>query len=424
MSHIEIQIPNIGDFKEAEVIDCLVKIGDTIQVNQSILTVKCDKVNIEIPSSHAGIVTELKVNIGSKIVLGMPIMVLELKNTTTLDAVSLPNNLSTSFESSVVNNLVQSDVSHKFHASPSVRKFAREFGIKLHQVIGSGPKNRILHKDVQMLLDVKSLNYQNFSNSQIKCHDMHKDTPLNQLSTQPIDLNKFGNSSLRSLSRIKKISGNHLHQSWSNIPHVTQFNEIDVTDLEEFRKCSNQEYVIAQKSIKLTMLIFVIKAIVYALQKFPELNSELDAACENIILKHFYNIGFAVDTPHGLYVPVIKDVDKKSLSQIAVEVYGLSTKAYKSKLQSIDIRGGTFTISSLGGIGGTAFTPIINAPEVAILGISKLMIKPVWNGKNFLPRSILPVSLAYDHRVIDGALGARFVVYLSSLLNDLRKLLL
>ncbi|HSY28420.1 MAG TPA: 2-oxo acid dehydrogenase subunit E2, partial [Burkholderiaceae bacterium] len=304
------------------------------------------------------------------------------------------------------------------HASPSVRKFARELGVDLTRVNGSGPKGRITQEDVQNY--VKGVISGAASGG--ASAKGGSGVGLDLLPWPSLDFSKFGATELLPLSRIKKISGPNLHRNWVMIPHVTQFDEADVTDLEEFRKTSNA--AMAKSGIKLTMLAFVIKASVAALKKFPAFNASLDAKGENLILKQYYHIGFAADTPNGLVVPVIKDADKKGIAQIAQEMGDLSAQAREGKLKPADMQGASFTISSLGGIGGTAFTPIINAPEVAILGLSKSDIKPVWDGAQFQPRLMMPLSLSYDHRVVDGAMGARFTVYLAELLSDMRKTLL
>ncbi|MFZ1181369.1 MAG: 2-oxo acid dehydrogenase subunit E2, partial [Herbaspirillum sp.] len=308
-------------------------------------------------------------------------------------------------------------VGSKSHASPSVRKFARELGVDLTRVVGTGPKRRILREDIQEFVKAAlaggAAPAKNGSGA-----------GLDLLPWPSLDFSKFGPTELQAMSRIRKLSGPNLHRSWVMIPHVTQFDEADVTGLEEFRKTSNDAYAKARSPVKLTMLAFVIKASVAVLKKFPAFNSSLDAKGENLILKQYYNIGFAADTPNGLVVPVVKNVDQKSIAQIATEISELSAQARDGKLKPADMQGATFTISSLGGIGGTAFTPIINAPEVAILGLSKAIIKPVWDGKQFAPRLMMPLSLSFDHRVIDGAMGARFSACLADMLGDLRKSLL
>ncbi len=441
MSQIEVKVPDIGDFKEVEVIELLVKPGDTIQAEQSLITVESDKASMEIPSSASGVVKELKVKLGDKVAEGSLVLLLEVS-----DAVSAPTAApaaapvsapaavastpvpatATAATTATTSNAVSvaSAVSaptaasdgQKPHASPSVRKFARELGVDLARVSGSGTKGRILIEDVQGF--VKGV----MAGGSAASSAAGGGAALGLLPWPSLDFSKFGETSLEPLSRIKKISGPNLHRNWVMIPHVTQFDQADITDLEEFRKSANES--LAKSGVKLTMLAFVIKASVAALKKFPAFNASLDAGGEYLILKHFYNIGFAADTPNGLVVPVIKNADQKGLSQIAKEMGELSAQAREGKLKPADMQGATFTISSLGGIGGTSFTPIINAPEVAILGLSKSEIKPVWDGKAFAPRLMLPMSLSYDHRVIDGALGARFTVYLGDVLADMRKTLL
>jgi len=443
MSQIEVKVPDIGDFKEVEVIELLVKPGDTIQAEQSLITVESDKASMEIPSSASGVVKELKVKLGDKVAEGSLVLLLEVSDAVSAPAaapaaapVSAPAAVAstpaaatataTAATAATTSNAVSvaSAVSaptaasdgQKPHASPSVRKFARELGVDLARVSGSGTKGRILIEDVQGF--VKGV----MAGGSAASSAAGGGAALGLLPWPSLDFSKFGETSLEPLSRIKKISGPNLHRNWVMIPHVTQFDQADITDLEEFRKSANES--LAKSGVKLTMLAFVIKASVAALKKFPAFNASLDAAGENLILKHFYNIGFAADTPNGLVVPVIKNADQKGLSQIAKEMGELSAQAREGKLKPADMQGATFTISSLGGIGGTSFTPIINAPEVAILGLSKSEIKPVWDGKAFAPRLMLPMSLSYDHRVIDGALGARFTVYLGDVLADMRKTLL
>ncbi|MFN5352845.1 MAG: dihydrolipoyllysine-residue acetyltransferase [Burkholderiaceae bacterium] len=443
MSQIEVKVPDIGDFKEVEVIELLVKPGDTIQAEQSLITVESDKASMEIPSSASGVVKELKVKLGDKVAEGSLVLLLEVSDAVSAPAaapaaapVSAPAAVAstpaaatataTAATAATTSNAVSvaSAVSaptaasdgQKPHASPSVRTFARELGVDLARVSGSGTKGRILIEDVQGF--VKGV----MAGGSAASSAAGGGAALGLLPWPSLDFSKFGETSLEPLSRIKKISGPNLHRNWVMIPHVTQFDQADITDLEEFRKSANES--LAKSGVKLTMLAFVIKASVAALKKFPAFNASLDAAGENLILKHFYNIGFAADTPNGLVVPVIKNADQKGLSQIAKEMGELSAQAREGKLKPADMQGATFTISSLGGIGGTLFTPIINAPEVAILGLSKSEIKPVWDGKAFAPRLMLPMSLSYDHRVIDGALGARFTVYLGDVLADMRKTLL
>ena len=450
MSQVEVKVPDIGDFKEVEVIELLVKPGDTVQAEQSLITVESDKASMEIPSSASGVVKELKVKLGDKVAEGSLVLLLEVSEAASAPApaataasASAPASPATSTSaaapaaasstvapaasavpvtavlattaSAIVTAATESN-GQKPHASPSVRKFARELGIDLSRVSGSGAKGRILIEDVQGF--VKGI----MAGGAAAPAASGGGAALGLLPWPSLDFSKFGETSLEPLSRIKKISGPNLHRNWVMIPHVTQFDQADITELEEFRKSANES--LAKSGVKLTMLAFVIKASVAALKKFPAFNASLDVGGENLILKHFYNIGFAADTPNGLVVPVIKNADQKGLSQIAKEMGELSAQAREGKLKPADMQGATFTISSLGGIGGTSFTPIINAPEVAILGLSKSEIKPVWDGKAFTPRLMLPMSLSYDHRVIDGALGARFTVYLGDVLADMRKTLL
>ena len=429
MSQIEIKVPDFGDFKEVEVIELLVKVGDVVKAEQSLITVESDKASMEIPSSHAGVVKELKVNIGDKVAEGSLVLMLEPSDavavvTAPVSAPALapaPVAASPTPAPAVAVSaapIATSAEGNRAHASPSVRKFGRELGVDLSRVQGTGPKGRILLEDVQGFVKGVMAGGAAVTASAAAGTGMG----MSLLPWPLLDFAKFGETSLEALSRIKKISGPNLHRNWVMIPHVTQFDEADITELEEFRKSSNE--AMAKSGVKLTMLAFVIKASVSALKKFPAFNSSLDANGENLILKHYYNIGFAADTPNGLVVPVIKNADKKGIVEIAKEMGELSAQAREGKLKPADMQGATFTISSLGGIGGTAFTPIINAPEVAILGLSKSSMKPVWNGKEFMPRLMMPLSLSYDHRVVDGAMGARFSVYLSEALADMRKTLL
>jgi pyruvate dehydrogenase E2 component (dihydrolipoamide acetyltransferase) len=443
MSTQEIKVPDIGDFKEVEVIEILVKPGDTVKAEQSLITVESDKASMEIPSSHAGVVKELKVKLGDKVSEGSLLLTLDAQDSplpnplpqagegaakeeahaeaaTPAPAASVPPPTLTLVESKshpTASLEPAQTQGRKPHASPSIRKFSRELGVDLVRVMGTGPKGRITHDDVQ-----------NYVKSVMAGAAVPVAAPggggggLNLLPWPSLDFSKFGATETQPLSRIKKISGPNLHRNWVMIPHVTQFDEADITELEDFRKSSNA--ALEKSGVKITMLAFVIKACVAALKKFPAFNASLDANGENLILKRYYHIGFAADTPNGLVVPVIKDADQKGIAQIAKESSEMAAQARDGKLKPADMQGASFTISSLGGIGGTAFTPIINAPEVAILGLSKSAIKPVWDGKQFAPRLMLPLSLSYDHRVIDGAMAARFTVYLAEVLADMRKTLL
>ena len=430
----DILVPDIGDFAEVEVIELMVKVGDTVKVEQSLLTVESDKASMEIPSSHAGVIKELKVKVGDKVAKGSLVAVIEASGAAPAAAAPAPASAAPAAPAPAPAQAAAAPAAavasvpaspepagnSKSHASPSVRKYARELGVDLSRVTGSGPKGRILQEDIQKFVKAALAG----TSGTAAPAKNGSGVGLSLLPWPSLDFSKFGPTELLPLSRIKKISGPNLHRNWVMIPHVTQFDETDVTELEEFRKTSNDAYAKAKSPVKLTMLAFVIKASVAALKKFPAFNSSLDANGENLILKQYYNIGFAADTPNGLVVPVIKNADQKSIGQIAQEMGDLSAQARDGKLKPADMQGATFTISSLGGIGGTAFTPIINAPEVAILGLSKSAIKPVWDGKQFVPRLILPTSLSYDHRVVDGAMGARFSAYLAEVLGDLRKTLL
>ncbi|MFZ6743243.1 dihydrolipoyllysine-residue acetyltransferase [Undibacterium sp. JH2W] len=437
MSSVEVKVPDIGDFKEVEVIELMVKVGDTIKVDQSLITVESDKASMEIPSSHAGVVTEIKVKVGDKVAEGSLLVVVDAAASAAAapapaaapaavpapvaatPAPAAPAPAAAPVASTAAP--VATASAGKAHASPSIRKFARELGVDLSRVAGSGQKGRITQEDVQNF--VKGIMAGSTAVAAVSAPAKNgSGVGLDVLPWPSLDFSKFGTTTTSPLSRIKKLSGPNLHRNWVMIPHVTQFDEADISDLEEFRKSSNEALV--KSGVKLTMLAFVIKASVAALKKFPAFNSSLDATGENLILKQYYNVGFAADTPNGLVVPVVKNADQKTLSQIAVEMGELSAQARDGKLKPADMQGATFTISSLGGIGGTAFTPIINAPEVAILGLSKSSIKPVWDGKQFQPRLMLPLSLSYDHRVIDGAMAAKFTAYLADVLADLRKTLL
>jgi pyruvate dehydrogenase E2 component (dihydrolipoamide acetyltransferase) len=450
MSMVEVKVPDIGDFKEVEVIEVLVKPGDTVAVDQSLITVESDKASMEIPSSQAGVVKELKVKIGDKVAEGTLVLMLETEGAAAAPAAPVPAPAaapapapaaaapaapapvaapapaapaaaSAPAPAAAASAPVASANGIKPHASPSIRKFARELGVDLTQVKGSGPKGRITQQDVQGY--VKGVIAGGAAAAAAPAPAAKgSGVGLDLLPWPSLDFAKFGATELQPLSRIKKISGPNLHRNWVMIPHVTQYDQADITELEEFRKSANA--AMAKSGVKLTMLAFVIKASVAALKKFPVFNSSLDAKGENLILKQYYHIGFAADTPNGLVVPVVKDADKKGVAQIAQEMGELSAQARDGKLKPADMQGASFTISSLGGIGGTAFTPIINAPEVAILGLSKSEFKPVWDGKQFVPRLMMPTSLSYDHRVIDGAMAARFTVYLSEVLGDMRKTLL
>ena len=439
---VEVRVPDIGDFKDVAVIEMLVKVGDTIKVEQSLFTVESDKASMEIPSPAAGVVKELKVKIGDTVNIGDLVAILEGAAGAAAPAAAAPVPAApvaaqaaaapapaqaaaapAPAAASVPAHQPGAPTAGLPHASPSVRKFARELGVPLEEVKGTGPKGRISQDDVQAFTkQVMS------GATQTKAQAAKapagggggSGVGLDLLPWPKVDFTKFGTVERKDLSRIKKISGANLHRNWVMIPHVTNNDEADITDLEAFRVSTNKEN--EKSGVKVTMLAFVIKAVVSALKKFPEFNTSLDG--DTLVYKQYYHIGFAADTPNGLVVPVLKDADKKGIIQISNEMGELAKKARDGKLGAADMQGGCFSISSLGGIGGTHFTPIINAPEVAILGLSKGQMKPVWDGKQFVPRLTLPLSLSYDHRVIDGASAARFNAYLGQLLADYRRILL
>jgi len=428
---ITVPVPDIGDFKEVEVIEILVKPGDSVAKEQSLITLESDKATMEIPAPSAGTVQSIKLKVGDKVSKGSPILVLAAgaggaapaarPAAAEAPAVAAPSRPSPAAVPAVaaarpVQHEPQADGGAKPHASPSVRKFARELGVDLGQVRGSGPKDRILHEDVQAF--VKGI----LSTKPASIARTGGALPFNLPPWPEVDFAKFGPVEAKALSRIQKLSGPYLHRNWVSIPHVTQFDEADITDLEAFRKAQTVET--EKKGFKLTMLAFMIKACVTALKQFPQFNSSLDKSGDSIVIKKYFHIGVAVDTPGGLVVPVVRDADRKGVFDVAKELGEISKAARDNKLKATDMQGGSFSISSLGGIGGTAFTPIINAPEVAILGVSRGAMRPVWDGKAFVPRLMLPLSLSYDHRVIDGATAARFSAYLVSVLSDIRKSIL
>jgi pyruvate dehydrogenase E2 component (dihydrolipoamide acetyltransferase) len=444
---IEVQVPDIGDFKEVEIIELLVKTGDTVSVEQSLITVESDKASMEIPSSAAGVVQSILVKLGDKVKKGSVVLTLLAQAGATAVLAKAPKPAEVAVAPvapatpatpavtvapvEVVNTAVaavsnaavvssakiESAAGHDLpHASPSVRKFARELGVTLQLLVGSGPKGRITPDDVRNFVK-QALATPAAAPASSGAASMSN---LGIPAWPVVDFAKYGPITTQAMSRIKRISGPVLHRNWVMIPHVTNNDDADITELEAFRVKLNQEN--EKSGNKLTMLAFLIKASVSALKKFPEFNSSLDG--DNLVLKQYYHIGFAADTPNGLVVPVIKDADKKGLFEIAAEMGELAKKARDGKLGPADMQGGTFSISSLGGIGGTSFTPIINAPEVAILGVSKSAMKPVWDGSAFAPRLILPLSLSWDHRVVDGASAARFNAYLGAILADFRRVLL
>jgi len=451
MPVIEVKIPDIGDFKDVPVIGIEVSPGDTVEAEDPLVTLESDKATLEVPSPVAGTVKEIKLKIGDKVAEGTLVLLLETAGTATAAEIPPSPPLQRGEATASVSppfakggpggipspepvapapaapppapaEIAASVMGHRAHASPSVRRFARELGVDVALVKGTGPKDRILQQDVQDY--VKGA----LAQPRGAAPASGGGTGLDLLSWPTVDFAKFGPIEAKPLSRIKKISGANLARNWVMIPHVTQFDEADITDLEALRVQLNKENEKSGPStelrtgVKLTMLAFLIKAAVAALKKFPDFNASLDG--ENLVYKQYFHIGFAADTPNGLVVPVIRDADRKGVLEIAKEMGALSAKAREGKLGPAEMQGGCFSISSLGGIGGTAFTPIINAPEVAILGVSKSQTKPVWDGKAFQPRLMVPLSLSYDHRVIDGASAARFTAYLAQVLADMRRVLL
>jgi pyruvate dehydrogenase E2 component (dihydrolipoamide acetyltransferase) len=443
---IEVKVPDIGDYKDVPVIEVFVKPGDQVNAEESLITVESDKATMEVPSPSSGTVKELRVKVGDKVSQGSLVLVLEpagapakappakderapaaeappgtkaapagaaAKEQPAAAPAAQPAPEPSAAPSAAPSAPVDEAGFGKAHASPSVRRLAREFGVDLSRVKGSGPKERIVKDDVQAFVKQQLAQPGPAQGAGIG---------MSLLPLPQIDFSKFGEVKTQPLSRIKKLTGANLHRNWVTIPHVTQDEEVDITELEAFRKAQSEG---AKKDgVHLTMVAFLIKASVAGLKKFPEFNSSLSPDGESLVMKQYYNVGVAVDTPNGLVVPVLRDADKKGLLELARELGEVSERMRSGKIAPADMQGGCFSISSLGGIGGTHFTPIINAPEVAILGVGKASMRPVWNGKDFAPRLMLPLSLSYDHRVIDGALGARFITYLASVLADIRRLVL
>jgi len=446
---VEIKVPDIGDFDEVEIIEVLVAVGDVVAVEDSLITVETDKATMEIPSSHSGTVKEVKVKVGDTVSKGDLVVVLESSAATDVkeqapaatpaetakeeapkpaaESAKAPTPTAVAeapkptpspapeveYKPSPTAN-INPDRFKSAHASPALRKFARELGVDLTKVNGTGRNSRIVKEDIQ-----------SFVKQVMETGGRSNAAGGTALGVEPmpeIDFSKFGEVETKPLSKINKLTGKFLHRNWVTIPHVTQFDEADITSLEAFRKQSNKDY--EKEGVKFTLLSFIMKAMAAGLKKYPRFNSSLDASGENLIMKNYFHIGIAVDTPDGLVVPVVRDVDKKSIVDISIELREISIKAREKKLMPSDMQGGCMSISSLGGIGGTKFTPIVNAPEVAIMGVSKAEIKPVWNGSEFEPKLMCPLSLSYDHRVVDGAEGARFITYIGHLLADARRLLL
>ncbi|EMK3500660.1 pyruvate dehydrogenase complex dihydrolipoyllysine-residue acetyltransferase [Vibrio vulnificus] len=424
----EVNVPDIGG-DEVEVTEIMVAVGDTVTEEQSLITVEGDKASMEVPAPFAGTVKEIKVAAGDKVSTGSLIMVFEVAGAAPVAAAAPAQSAAPAPAVAPVAKAEAQATTSDFkendeyaHASPVVRRLAREFGVNLSKVKGSGRKSRILKEDVQAY--VKDALKRLESGAVAAASGKGDGAALGLLPWPKVDFSKFGETEVQPLSRIKKISGANLHRNWVMIPHVTQWDNADITELENFRKEQNAIEAKKDSGMKITPLVFIMKAAAKALEAFPAFNSSLSDDGESLILKKYVNIGIAVDTPNGLVVPVFKDVNKKGIYELSEELMVVSKKARAGKLTAADMQGGCFTISSLGGIGGTAFTPIVNAPEVGILGVSKSEIKPVWNGKEFAPRLQLPLSLSYDHRVIDGAEGARFITYLNECLSDIRRLVL
>lgn len=443
MATQQIQIPDIGDFDAVEIIEILVAKGDEVAVDDSLITLESDKATMEIPSPVAGKVTKVAVAIGDSVSEGTYVMDIEVSGEAQAEESRLetkaeapapaeapqaapaaapvqepavqPSAASPAAIAAASKPVNAQEMGANSHASPSVRAFARKLGVDLTTVNGNGPKGRILQTDVEAAIKAVMSGQKAAPGGAVSGGMGIPPVP-------EVDFSKFGETTSEELGRIKKISGKFLHASWLNVPHVTQFDECDITEMDQFRK--DQKAAAEKKGIKLTPLVFVMKAVVKALQDFPSFNASLSSDGQSIIKKHYYNIGIAVDTPNGLVVPVVKDVDKKGIYELSQDLMEISAKARDGKLGPADMAGGTFTISSLGGIGGTQFTPIVNAPEVAIMGLSKAKMQPVWNGSEFAPRLVMPFSVSYDHRAIDGAEGVRFTTTVGNYLSDLRQLIL
>ena len=430
---IEVTVPDIGTDGEVDVIDVLVSVGDSIAAEAGLITVETDKATMDVPSSHAGTVESVAVKSGDKVKQGSLVITLKVAAEATAAEPAVATAAETASPQPAASEARKQppvpdhpldrkarSAEGMAYASPAVRRLAREFGVDLQQVSGSGRKQRIMKEDVQEFVKYELSR----PKATASTNTSQAGGGLQVIAQPKVDFSKFGDIEQVPLTRIQKISGPNLHRNWVTIPHVTQFDEADITELEAFRKQENELQAKQKNGIKITPLVFIMKAAAKALRAYPVFNSSLADDGESLIMKHYVHIGIAVDTPNGLVVPVIRDVDKKGIYQLSEELAEISAKARDGKLKATDMQGGCFSISSLGGIGGTAFTPIVNAPEVAILGVSKSDMKPHWNGKEFVPRLMLPLSLSYDHRVIDGALAARFSVYLSAVLSDIRKLVL
>ncbi|CUX97281.1 pyruvate dehydrogenase complex dihydrolipoyllysine-residue acetyltransferase [Candidatus Hoaglandella endobia] len=444
-SRKEVKVPDIGD-EEVEVIEIMVQVGDKVSAEQSLITVEGNKASMEVPAPFAGTVKEINIKVGDKITNGSLIMIFEVEDDQPA-AIGTKNTMVNSQQTTEVftwgvssankNVPVQANKNKKeefaekeafaendayFHATPVIRRLARKFGVNLTNIKGTGRKGRILCEDIQAYVKEAVKNAESLSES--TASGSFFSSFSRRLVWPKINFGQFGNIEEIELSRIKKISGSNLHRNWVMIPHVTQFDEADITEMEEFRKQQNAEAEKKKLDVKITPLVFIMKAVAKALEELPRFNSSLSADSQKLTLKKYINIGVAVETPNSLVVPVFRNVNKKGIMELSRELMELSKKARAGKLILSDMQGGCFSISSLGGIGGTSFTPIVNAPEVAILGVSKSSIKPVWDGKEFAPRLILPLSLSYDHRVIDGADGVRFISFINHVMSDVRHLLM
>jgi pyruvate dehydrogenase E2 component (dihydrolipoamide acetyltransferase) len=436
---IDVFVPDIGTDEEVDVIEILVRTGDNVNQEDGLITLETDKATMDVPCPAAGEVKEVIVNSGDKVKEGSLILKLEVCKTEKVEVVSPSSAIETKTDkptpaptaaTPAASEMPEPPVPHhpmarakaknSIYSSPSVRRVAREFGVDLTQVTGTGRKGRILKEDVQAYVKYELSRPKATAAANVASGG----GGLQVIAPPKVDFAKFGEVEQQPLSRIQKISGPNLHRNWVTIPHVTQFDEADITDVEAFRKEQNELGKKQKSDIKITPLVFIMKALAKTLEAFPVFNSSLSEDGEHLVVKKYFHIGIAVDTPNGLVVPVVRDVNKKGIMELSKELMEISAKARDGKLKAADMQGGCMTISSLGGIGGTAFTPIVNAPEVAILGVSKSEIKPKWDGENFQPRLMLPLSISYDHRVIDGALAARFGVYLSGVMSDIRKLIL
>lgn len=449
---VEVNVPDIGS-DEVNVTEIMVKVGDSVEVDQSIINVEGDKASMEVPAPIAGVVKEILVKSGDKVSTGSLIMRFEVLGAAPAESASASASASTSAPQTAapattaqapqatapdttaqapqsnnnVSGLSQEQVEASTgyaHATPVIRRLAREFGVNLDKVKGTGRKGRIVKEDIEAYVKTAVKAYESGATAQATGNGVANGAGLGLLPWPKVDFSKFGEIEEVELSRINKISGANLHRNWVMIPHVTHFDKADITDLEAFRKEQNALAEKQKLGVKITPVVFIMKAVAKALEAYPRFNSSITEDAQRLILKKYINIGVAVDTPNGLVVPVFKNVNKKGIIELSRELMEVSKKAREGKLTASDMQGGCFTISSLGGIGTTHFAPIVNAPEVAILGVSKSSMEPVWNGKEFAPRLILPMSLSFDHRVIDGADGARFISYLGSVLADLRRLVM